>query len=220
MELVAELVSPAWRWGAGAGIAVLLAYACGRAPWWWLRQAGAMHVYLGALTGILLIWQIRAGIGTGPYLHLLGGTLLTLAFGWQLAFIGLVIVILGDTAFGGGDWPSFGINALVSGLVPVAVAYRFARIVERVGRNFFVYVFGIAFAGGAVSIVAVAAASVTVLLSSNPARADFFVHDYLPTWILLLFPEAFVTGGLLTLAVVYRPSWIVSFDDRRYLDGH
>lgn len=220
MELVADLVSPTWRWGAWALFCVLLAHAAWRAPWWWLRQPGSMNVFMGALTGVLVLWQIRAGLGSGPYLHLLGATLLTLAFGWQLAFIGLALVVAGDTAFGGGDWASYGVNMLVCGVVPVTVAYRFARLVERIGSNFFLYVFGVAFAGGAVTIAAVAAASVGVLVSSHPERMDYFVHDYLPTWILLLFPEAFVTGGLLTLAVVYRPTWIVSFDDRRYIDGH
>jgi uncharacterized membrane protein len=41
----------------------------------------------------------------------------------------------------------------------------------------------------------------------------------MPSGILILFPEAFATGACMTLAVVYRPAWVVSFDDRRYLHG-
>ena len=46
-----------------------------------------------------------------------------------------------------------------------------------------------------------------------------FPQNYMPSGILILFPEAFATGGCMTLAVVYRPAWVVSFDDRRYLHG-
>jgi uncharacterized membrane protein len=31
--------------------------------------------------------------------------------------------------------------------------------------------------------------------------------------------EAFATGMLITLMVVYRPAWVATFDDRRYLLG-
>jgi uncharacterized membrane protein len=31
--------------------------------------------------------------------------------------------------------------------------------------------------------------------------------------------EAFTSGALITVLVVYRPQWVTTFDDRRYLDG-
>ena len=30
---------------------------------------------------------------------------------------------------------------------------------------------------------------------------------------------AFITGGALTLLVVYRPQWVATFDDARYIAG-
>jgi uncharacterized membrane protein len=36
-------------------------------------------------------------------------------------------------------------------------------------------------------------------------------------YVLLMFPEAFLSGGLITLMAVYLPHWVASFDDRRYL---
>ena len=36
---------------------------------------------------------------------------------------------------------------------------------------------------------------------------------------LMLFPESFITGALITMMVVFRPAWVVSFDDERYLKG-
>jgi uncharacterized membrane protein len=35
---------------------------------------------------------------------------------------------------------------------------------------------------------------------------------------LLSWPEAFTTGLMLTLLVVYKPQWVSTFDDERYLN--
>ena len=34
---------------------------------------------------------------------------------------------------------------------------------------------------------------------------------------LMVFGEAFLTGGALALMVVYRPQWVASFEDARWL---
>lgn len=36
---------------------------------------------------------------------------------------------------------------------------------------------------------------------------------------LVMFPEVFVNGGLMTLLVVYRPEWVSSFLEWHYLEG-
>jgi uncharacterized membrane protein len=33
----------------------------------------------------------------------------------------------------------------------------------------------------------------------------------------MMFGEAFLSGGALALMVAYRPQWLASFDDARYL---
>ena len=40
--------------------------------------------------------------------------------------------------------------------------------------------------------------------------------QYIP---LFMFPEAFVTGMLISIFVVYRPNWVTTFDDERYIKG-
>ena len=37
------------------------------------------------------------------------------------------------------------------------------------------------------------------------------------SYVLLAFAEAWLTGALITLMVVYLPHWVGTFDDRRYL---
>lgn len=220
MDLTAELTGPALRLAGVLVSALALAAAARRAPWWWLRRPDSVHVYAGTLVALLVLWQLRAGIGAGPWLHLLGATVLTLMFGWQLALVGIAVLVLGSAAAGHGDFASAGLNFALCGLLPVALSYAFARGVERwLAPNFFVYVFLSAFLGAALAVGAVMLAIALVVSAGQGVPADHLFENYLPSGILLLFPEAFATGACLTLAVVYRPHWVVSFDDRRYLHG-
>ena len=50
-------------------------------------------------------------------------------------------------------------------------------------------------------------------------RPELVFGEYLPYLLYLAFGEATLTGMLLTLAVAYRPQWVATFDDARYLDG-
>ena len=40
---------------------------------------------------------------------------------------------------------------------------------------------------------------------------------YLPYFLMLGFGEAWLSGIVITLLVVYKPGWVASFDDRRFL---
>jgi uncharacterized membrane protein len=220
VDLSVALTTPALRLAGAACAAIALGFALRRAPWWWLRQPGSVHVYAGTLVALLMLWQLRAGIGGGPWLHLLGATVLTLMFSWQLALVGCAVLVLGSAAAGHGDFVSAGLNFSLCGLLPVLISYRFARAVERwLAPNFFIYVFLSAFFGAALAVGAVLIATALVAAAGQGVPTDHLFDNYLPSGILLLFPEAFATGACLTLAVVYRPAWVVSFDDRRYLHG-
>jgi uncharacterized membrane protein len=83
--------------------------------------------------------------------------------------------------------------------------------------NFFVYVFGAAFAGSAVALAAGGLAGATLALAAGGRPAEAGVGDIAPVLLSLAFGEGTLTGMLVTLAVVYRPQWVATFDDRRYL---
>ena len=219
LDLTLELAAPFAR-TIGSALALLaLIAALLRAPWWWLRRPGSVHVIGGAFAILLVLWQLRAGIGAGPWLHLLGATVLTLMFSWQFALCTLALLVLGSAAGGHGDFSTAGLNFCVMGMLPVAVSYAFARGVERwLAPNLFVYVFVTAFIGAALAVATVVLAGGALVLSAG-VTVDHVIDNFLPTGLLILFPEAFATGACLTLAVVYRPQWVVSFDDRRYLHG-
>jgi uncharacterized membrane protein len=43
------------------------------------------------------------------------------------------------------------------------------------------------------------------------------LEEYLPFFLLISFSEAFITGMLITTMVIYKPEWVATFDDKRYL---
>ena len=104
--------------------------------------------------------------------------------------------------------------------VPVTVTWLVLRFAEaRLPPNFFVYVFVGAFFGAGLAYAAagIAGAAVLVLGAGRPPALVF--GEYAPYLIYLAFGEATLTGMVLTLAIVYRPQWVVTFDDARYLEG-
>lgn len=48
---------------------------------------------------------------------------------------------------------------------------------------------------------------------------DYLLEEYLPYFFLISFSEAFITGMLITMMVIYKPEWVATFDDRRYLQN-
>jgi uncharacterized membrane protein len=57
-----------------------------------------------------------------------------------------------------------------------------------------------------------------ILLGSGAYQVTKLANESLFI-IVMLFPEAFINGFLITVLVVYRPQWVASFSDKQYLDG-
>jgi len=55
------------------------------------------------------------------------------------------------------------------------------------------------------------------LAISLAVREQPAIDDSLLYLVCLAFGEATISGMLMTLLVVYRPSWVATFDDGRYL---
>ena len=75
------------------------------------------------------------------------------------------------------------------------------------------------FFGAAVAIAISRLSAITLLSLINAYSYEQLVEESLQYLPLFMFPEAFVTGMLVTIFVVYRPGWIATFDDERYIRG-
>jgi uncharacterized membrane protein len=93
----------------------VLSYAGLTAHWGQLKDNEQLHVYLGTIVTLLLLWNIRGGISPGLSFHLLGVTAVTLMVRWRFAFIAVTITLAGFSINGQFAWQALAINALVIG---------------------------------------------------------------------------------------------------------
>ena len=190
------------------------------APWYRLRENEQLHVFLGSCVALLLLWSIKAGISPGLSFHLLGVTALTLMLGWQLALVAVTIVVIGTTLNGAAGWFSASLNIMMMGALPILVTQALLVCVQRcLPRNLFVYVFFNAFLAAGISMLAVGSFTALLMIFGGVYSLGALGYDYFPFLPLILLPEAIINGMLVTVFVVYRPHWVISFDDTMYLNN-
>jgi uncharacterized membrane protein len=206
-----------------AGATVIAALAVGIAaaarPWAWLADTERRAVWLASLVMLGAVWSLRAGFVPGLSQRFLLVTACVLLHGWALTILGGALVLAALSAAGVADWASFGPNLLCTAIVPALFAARLHEIVHRrLPRNYFVYFFVSVFLGAALAWNAAALARGLLLMLSGhaPLGADAS-EDYLALLPLMSFGEAFINGMVVATAAIFRPRWVMSFDDPSYL---
>jgi uncharacterized membrane protein len=217
MNIVSHLIPAEWiwvLWGVLTLGGLLLARRC---AWRMLADRDNLNVFLGATVAVLGLWLIKTGIKPGLHFHMLGATALTLMFRPGFALLALALVTLAVTLLSG-EYNALPANILIMGAVPVAVSWGIFRLADRRFINhLFVYIFVNAFFGAALAIAAVGLASTAFAAATGAYPLAYLLDEYLPYYLLMAWAEAFATGMLVTLMVVYKPQWVATFDDRRYL---
>ena len=221
LYIPAELLSAGLIWAGNLAFSLLLLQAIRLAPWQALfDQTEKQHVFLGAVVTLLIIWGIRAGLSPGLGFHHLGATLFTLMFGWPLALIGLTLTMTISVMLQAADWASLGVNALLSIAIPVFTSYGILRLSQsKLPDNFFIYIFVCAFFGAGAAVAISRLCAIGLLASIDAYPNEQLIEESLQYLPMFMFPEAFVTGMLTTVFVVYRPAWVATFDDERYIRG-
>ncbi|MHB9157036.1 MAG: energy-coupling factor ABC transporter permease [Thiobacillus sp.] len=196
----------AWRWLMSG-------------DWRRLAEPSRLNLFLAATVAVLALWQIRTGIKPGLAFHLYGMAALTLMFGfWRASFAG-VLILLANAAFGRGSWTALGVDALLLAALPAAVSWGIFRLLERrLPNHFFIYVLGNGFFGAALSVVAIGLATTALMALAGAYSLEYLLSHYTPYATLLIgWAEAFTTGMAVTMMAVYRPAWLETFDDARYI---
>ncbi|MDR3213960.1 MAG: energy-coupling factor ABC transporter permease [Azoarcus sp.] len=218
MNLPASLFGVAWHWVSLALVAPVLYQVWRRAPWARLKEMTQLNLLLGFVMTLSLAWSMRAGIKPGLDLHLLGAMAAVLCLGPRLALLAMALALSAITLNGALDWQAWPLNFLMMALLPVLIAHAIQRWVERhLPAHFFVFIFVVGFAGSALTIALQGILSSVVMVLAGAYEVDYLIDDHLPYFLLLGFSEAWLSGALITLMVVYRPEWVAAFDDRRYL---
>ncbi|ENO85890.1 energy-coupling factor ABC transporter permease [Thauera linaloolentis] len=218
MNLASSLFSATWHGLMLALSVLILLLLVRRAPWRRLLDSSQLNLLLGFVVGLTLLWSLRAGVKPGLSLHMLGAMAATLTLGPWLGLLALAGALTGITLNGAVEWSAWPVNFVLMAAVPMALAHAIQRGIERwLPAHFFVFIFVTSFAGAALTVMLQGVIASSAMVAAGAYPADFLLTDYLPYFLLLGFSEAWISGAIVTLLVVYRPDWVAGFDDSRYL---
>ena len=185
-----------------------------------LNNKPGQHVYFGAMVMLLLLWGLKAGVSPGLGFHHLGAMLFTLMFGWPLAIFGLTTIMLASVLLQHNELIGLGVNGCLSIAIPVFTSYAVLKLSQKyLPDNFFVYIFVVAFFGAGIAVAVSRLSSIVLLSLVNAYPETKLIEESLLYIPLFMFLEMFVTGMLISVFVVYKPDWVITFDDDRYIIG-
>lgn len=220
MNFPATLFSPAWHWVAGILSVVVIFRVLIGAPWRRLATNTQRNLLFGLAVSLALLWSMKAGVRPGLNLHLMGSMAATLALGPHFAVVSMGIALTALATNGGIEWAAWPINFVLMVIVPVGFARVLQRLIEAtLPSHFFIFIFVLSFMGSALVVVLQGLVACLAMVAGGAYPFEFLLSEYLPYFILLGFSEAWISGAVITLLVVYRPEWVWAFDDKRYLVG-
>jgi uncharacterized membrane protein len=219
MLIEAGLLSGGVNLAASALAGTALTVALARAPWRaWLADRERQWVWLGSLSLLLVVWSMKAGFTPGLSVRFLLVTALTLLHGWHLAVTAGALVLAVMSFLGLAEWSLFGPNLLCMAIVPALfTAWFHEQVHARLPHNYFIYFFVSTFLGAALGFNLAGLVRVALLAASGTLDEAHAGPEYFAILPLMSFGEAVVNGTIIGMAVVYRPKWVMSFDDRLYL---
>ncbi|MVW74910.1 energy-coupling factor ABC transporter permease [Pseudomonas xionganensis] len=217
----AELLSPLSQWSAWLFYGPLLGWALWRTPWLQLiSDVRRQHLLFATVVGLVLLWLVRRDFESGLSYHFIGMTVVTLLLDWPLAILAGFAAQLAMVALGRQDLAALGVNGLLLVLVPVLVTELCALWVERrQPRNLFVYIFCSGFFAAALATLASLLLGLGILMVDGIWGAPPWLADFVGYLWLVMFPEAFINGMLVTALVVFQPGWLETFNRTRYLSA-
>ncbi|MFO1396297.1 MAG: energy-coupling factor ABC transporter permease [Burkholderiales bacterium] len=219
MDVALAPLPVAWIVASAAAALAVLAWAAWAAPWRRLQASSeAASVWCGSIFALCVLWSVRAVVQDVVVIHLLGTAAFALASGAPLALLGGAVVAVVSVLVHGTPLSNVPTLFLFSVALPAAVALGLLRASQRwLPPNFFVYTVGVCFLGGALSCGLAGLASAALIAFTGVLDAGVVFGDDVPYLLYLAFGEGTLTGMALTLAVVYRPHWVATFDDAFYL---
>lgn len=201
------------------GFALLaLALALALRPWRMLTPA----LMTPLLAGVVLLpwfWLLPQKLPSSVFggsvsVQLSGACLLTLLLGWPLATLALVAVGAVVWALGAAPVEAWLSQLVWLGLVPSALSLALGAALRRwAPPHVFIYILGRGFLGTALCMFAAGVLyELLYHLVGGVETGDALVARWLMAW-----GDAFLTGMLVAVFVAFKPQWLATWSDRRYL---
>lgn len=176
-----------------------------------------VHLLLGSAVALAALWSVNARIDPGIVLHLLGIPTVVLVLGWRLGVLAAALAACSLPFTGATTVMLAPAGWLMSAALPGAVVLGVAWAARfYLPRNPFVFIFGCAFFGSALAMLVtwlVGASLLALAGQPSPSGAGSSLAAFLP---LVMFPEGFVNGALVSMLIVYQPDWVRLYDERFY----
>ena len=197
----------------GLSVAVL------KAPWALIsKNTERQHLVFGASILLGLFWLLRVEALEILTFHPLVMTAVTLVVGWHFAMLAGAIAQLILLIAGFDHWSMVGVNYLVTAMIPATVSFGVVKLSQRIAlKNIFVFLLGAGFLGAALCSLAV---TVTTLILLLLAGYDLSINEIArdaPILLLLMFPEGFINGTIVTAITVFKPHLMKTFNEEFYL---
>lgn len=188
------------------------------APWKLLEKPTVFSAWCALIILLTIVWRFRINVSNDLSLHILGLSLFPLMFGRTLANLGLSLTVIAYTALFNGLWSNLGLNLLLLATIPTWFSDLILRAIQRfLPHHLFVYIFGNGFFGSMVVLSLSGLCSMAVhMFWAGPSGPT---TDAIAYMLLLAWGETFMVGFLVTIFAVYRPDWLLTFDDNIYLRG-
>lgn len=215
----AELLSPTSQVIGWALYLPLLLWAIWRAPWLELfSDQRRQHLVFATVFVLCVLWLVRRDFASGLSYHIIGMTAVTLLLDWPLAILAGFVAQLGMLLLGRQDLAALGVNGVLMVLIPVLVTELCALRVERAQpRNLFVYIFFSGFFPAALAVLLCILVGLGVLWVDGLFPMPPWLGDFVGYLWMVIFPEAFINGMIVTALVVFYPDWLETFNRTRYL---
>jgi uncharacterized membrane protein len=200
---------------AAGGVALALAFR----PWR-MCTPDLLHPAFAILILLPLLWLLpqrlpASAVVDGLPLQLSGAGLALLMLGWPLAVLALAGVGL-VVAMGSGQAAAALHQYLWVGLLPCTLAVAWGALLRRfLPPHVFVYILGRGFFGTALALTLSAGLHGGLWALSGDAAAP--VEGVGVARWLMAWGDAFLTGLLVAVFVAFRPQWLATWSDRRYL---
>ncbi|WP_341891038.1 hypothetical protein [Variovorax sp. YR752] len=195
-------------------VIVALAVALALRPWRQLRGAPIWHPWLACLVLLPWLWAAQRVMPGGVAVQLSGACLMVLMLGWPLAVLSLVPIAALGAWLGGIAWPMALDHLAWNGIVAATLALAIGLATRRWLPNHpFVFILG---RGFIVTALAMMAAGTMSAYLTPPSESTEIGSVLLGHW-LMAWGEAFSTGMLVAIFVAFKPQWLATWSDARYL---
>jgi len=195
-------------------VAAALAVALALRPWRRLRADAGLHPWLASLVLLPWLWAAQRVMPGGMQLQLSGACLMVLMLGWPLAVLSLLPIAITGALLGGIGWPQALDQLAWHGMAAATLALGIGLATRRwLPHHPFVFILGRGFFTTALAIMA--AGTLAALVHPLPEGTDLvtlLVGHWLMAW-----GEAFSTGMLVAIFVAFKPQWLATWSDSRYL---